>query len=65
MPDQTSHGEPADSADEILVETPEILPVQNGQQPAFGVPLDVSAAADNDEDSHVPPTDNDGETVPS
>jgi len=55
-------------------EEPEVVPAQSAEQPVLGAALGVAAyspqdpdaplTGDNDEDSHVSPTDNDGETVP-
>jgi hypothetical protein len=71
MPDKTTSEseEPREERDE-----PELVPAPRIEQPALGAAIgvaafrkqdDVGMTGDNDEDSHVAPTDNDGETVPS
>ena len=54
--------------DEALLDAPddppEVVPAISAEQPGVGATIGVGAFADNDEASHVQPTDNDGETVP-
>lgn len=56
-------------------EPPEVVPAISAQQPGVGAAIGVEAfgnradesvdeVMDNDEESHVSPPDNDGETVP-
>jgi hypothetical protein len=45
---------------------PEVVPAISSEQPpvAAGVGVGAYVGRDNDQESHVPPADNDGETVP-
>lgn len=72
MPDKPN----TEKLDETLIDAPrqppEIVPAISAEQPGVGLAIGVEAfgkrpadeVMDNDEESHVPPSDNDGETVP-
>jgi hypothetical protein len=71
MPDKES----TEGLDEPVRDEPEVVPAISAEQPGVGAAIGVEAfgnrageaadeVMDNDEESHVPPSDNDGETVP-
>ena len=71
MRDEPTNENLDDKMRDVPTDPPEVVPAPRIEQPALGAATGVAAftkptpATDNDEDSHVRPTDNDGETVPS
>ena len=71
IPDEPTTEQP----EQPVRDEPEVVPAISSEQPGVGAAIGVEAfgnraqeavdeVMDNDEDSHVSPSDNDGETVP-